>query len=126
MLFEHRREPLLSRTAFLRRVLRHGAASGSLVVVSLAVGTLGYHALARMSWIDSFLNASMLLGGMGPVGEIETDAGKLFASFYALHAGLVFLVAGGIVLAPSLHRILHKLHLEEADDEPPDVGAPPR
>ena len=123
MIYEHRSAPLLTRARYARRVLRHAAASAGLVGASLVGGTLGYHHFAGKAWIDAFLNASMLLGGMGPVGELDTDAGKLFASFYALYAGLVFVVAGGIVIAPTLHRILHALHFDQDDDRPP---APPR
>jgi hypothetical protein len=121
LIYEHRSEPLLSRAAYLWRVARHAAASLGLVVVSLAIGTVGYHVFAGFSWIDSFLNASMLLGGMGPVGEFDGDHGKVFASLYALYAGLVFLVAGSIVIAPALHRVLHRLHLEVSEEE--DRGA---
>jgi hypothetical protein len=124
MIYEHRSEPLLTRARYARRVLGHFAASAGLVGASLAGGTLGYHHFAGKSWIDAFLNASMLLGGMGPVGDLDTDAGKLFASFYALYAGLVFVVATGIVAAPTLHRILHALHLDAEDG--PRPPAPPR
>jgi hypothetical protein len=79
---------------------------------SLGIGILGYRVFAGFTWIDSLLNAAMLLGGMGPVGDIPTTAGKLFASFYALYAGLVLIAASGILLAPALHRVLHGLHLE--------------
>ena len=77
---------------------------------------LGYHALENLSWIDSFLNASMILGGMGPVNELKTEAGKLFAGLYALFSGIVFLVIAGIIFAPLVHRLLHRFHFE-ADDE---------
>jgi len=81
---------------------------------SLVVGTVGFHWLAQQEWIDAFLNSSMLLGGMGPVGDILTVPGKLFASVYALYAGIVFIATAGLLVAPLVHRVLHKLRLEEA------------
>lgn len=84
----------------------------ALVLVSWLVGTTGYRVFEGMSWIDAILNAAMILGGMGPVTPLQTTAGKLFASFYALFAGIVFLVSVAILLAPHLHRLLHRLHLE--------------
>src|SRR4051812_44859727 len=86
-LYEARHDPLLSRAAFLRRMARHAAVAYSLVFVSLAAGVLGYHLLENLPWIDALLNASMILGGMGPVDPLHTVAGKLFASFYALYSG---------------------------------------
>lgn len=82
---------------------------------ALAIGVLGYHFIAGFGWIDSLLNASMILGGMGPVGELSSDEAKLFASFYALFSGLVFISVMGIVLAPAAHRALHLFHLDEQD-----------
>jgi uncharacterized membrane protein len=116
-MYEHRSQPLLARPLYLRRLLRHGAAAGLVVCVSLAIGIAGYHFIEGLSWLDSLLNASMILGGMGPVGAIQTTGGKLFASFYALFAGLVFVVVIGILVAPAFHRFLHKLHLEEDDEK---------
>ncbi len=112
MIYEHKHEPLLGRTAFLARVARHGGVALMITLVSLLVGTLGYHGLAAQSWIDSFLNAAMLMGGMGPVGDIGPTAGKLFAAFFALYAGFVFIVVAGLLIAPLFHRILHRFHLE--------------
>jgi uncharacterized membrane protein len=83
-----------------------------LVIVSLAIGTAGFHLLARQGWLDAFLNASMLLGGMGPVGEFSSAAGKLFAAIYALYAGLVFLIVAGLLMAPVFHHVLHRFHME--------------
>ena len=117
-MFEHRSEPLLPRGAFFRRMAASAAAALGLVAFSLATGVLGYHLLEGQSWIDSLVNASMLLGGMGPVGELRTTGGKLFASFYALYCGLVLIVAVGIVFAPLFHRFLHRFHLEVEDGEP--------
>ncbi|MCX7015955.1 MAG: hypothetical protein NTW86_25935 [Candidatus Sumerlaeota bacterium] len=111
-MFEHRRDPLLPRAAFLLRVLRHVGAGLAVVAVSLGIGVVGYHRLENLSWIDSLLNASMILGGMGPVAELKSAAGKLFASLYALFSGIVFLVIVGVMLAPAYHRFLHRFHLE--------------
>lgn len=81
----------------------------------MIAGTLGFHYLASQMWLDAYLNAAMLLGGMGPVGNIEGSAGKIFAGLYALYAGIVFLGASALLLAPFLHRILHKFHLSERE-----------
>ena len=91
---------------------RHFTVVSLLVVGSLAIGMAGYMSLAGMSVVDAFLNASMLLGGMGPVGELPNDASKWFAGFYALYAGLVFIASAGIIVAPIAHRVLHSLHVE--------------
>ena len=115
-MFEHRRQPVINRGAFLRRVSRFAAAALLLVGVSWAIGILGYRFLEHLSWVDSILNAAMILGGMGPVNPLQTDAGKLFASFYALFSGIVFLVAVGILMAPLLHRVLHQFHVEPANE----------
>ena len=111
-MYEHRSEPLLPRALFLRRLFRHGLIGAAVIVFSLAIGVLGYHLFAGFSWLDSLLNASMILGGMGPVNPLATTAGKLFASFYALFAGIAFLATVGILIAPIAHRVLHRLHME--------------
>jgi hypothetical protein len=113
MTFEHRTAPLLPRGAFRRRLARHGGYAFSLLAASLLIGTIGFHFLAGQQLPDSFLNAAMLLGGMGPVGEIHYIPGKLFAAFFALYAGLVFLAVGAILLAPVVHRFMHTFHLDE-------------
>jgi hypothetical protein len=115
-MYEHRRQPLLSRPAFTRRLARHGQISLLLVLGSLAIGTLGFHLLSGQLWIDALLNSAMLLGGMGPVGDLGPTVGKLFASFYALYAGLVFLVVAGLLFVPVFHRVLHRFHLEADRD----------
>ena len=126
-MYEHRNEPLLPRGAFLRRLATHGGIAFIMIASSLGLGMLGYHFFEGLSWLDALVNASMLLGGMGPVNALHTDAGKLFASFYALYAGLIFLVIAGVLLAPVLHRILHHFHLEETDEgENPSVTAQDR
>jgi hypothetical protein len=112
-MYEHHAEPLLPWARFVSRLVRHGGIALAILVFSLIVGTLGFHWLALQEWIDAFLNASMLLGGMGPIGEIQRTVGKLFASLYALYAGIVFLGSAVLVLAPIIHRVQHKLHLGE-------------
>jgi Co/Zn/Cd efflux system component len=115
-MFEQKSEPLLSRGEFLGRVARSALTGALLVVGSLAIGMAGYHRFERLSWLDAFLNAAMLLGGMGPVAVPMTEGGKLFAGLYALYCGLMVIAVAGIVLAPVAHRILHRFHLEERDE----------
>lgn len=113
--FEHRRQPLASRRIFFRRMARYLALSFGIIAVSLAIGVCGYRFSEGWSWLDSLLNASMILGGMGPVDAVQTVPGKWFASFYALFAGMVLLVAVGVLIAPVMHRFLHAFHLEIDD-----------
>jgi len=117
--YEHRRQKLLSRPAFARRLARHGFWALLLVVGSVVLGTLGFHLTCEQSMIDAFVNACMLLGGMGPVGDPGKypDSGKVFAALYALYAGPVFLVVVAFVLAPVFHRMLHRFHLDTKDDD---------
>jgi hypothetical protein len=110
--YEHHTEPLLPAGQFVRRVLLHGVAAAGLMAVALGIGTAGYRWTEGMPWLDAFLNASMILGGMGPVDVLHTEAGKLFASLYALFSGVAFLAIAGILVAPLAHRLLHVLHLE--------------
>lgn len=112
-MYEHRSSPLLARALFWRRMIMHGGAAVAVIAVSLAGGTIGYHVLGSLVWVDAFENASMILGGMGPVDPIPSTAGKLFASFYALYSGVVFLFVAGLMVAPVFHRILHHFHLEK-------------
>ena len=109
-MYESHKQPPLPRARFVRRLLLHAAAAASLLLGSIALGMAGYVYFEHLSWRDAFLNATMLLGGMGPVDVPRTDGGKLFAGLYALYAGLVFLIAAGIMFAPVLHRLLHKFH----------------
>ncbi|MGH7743102.1 MAG: hypothetical protein ACRENS_13895 [Candidatus Eiseniibacteriota bacterium] len=111
---EHRSEPLLPRRKFVRRMTRSGVVGASIVLVSLVIGVIGYHVLGQLTWINALVNASMILGGMGPVDPITTVAGKWFESIYALYSGVALLTSVGIFLAPALHRLLHRLHLEQA------------
>lgn len=114
-MFEHRREPLLPRSLFFWRLVKFGAVSIGLALVSLLVGVVGYRHFEGMSWIDAFVNAAMILGGMGPVGELHTDAGKLFAGTYALYCGLIVIISMSILIAPVFHRFLHVFHLEAGE-----------
>jgi hypothetical protein len=100
---------------FARRVATYFSITALIVAVALLVGVLGYHSIAHLSWIDSFLNASMILTGMGPVDPMKDDAAKLFASGYALFSGVVFLSAVGVVMSPIIHRILHAFHIKDTD-----------
>jgi hypothetical protein len=88
------------------------------IAVSLAIGVFGYRFVAGLSWIDALMNAAMILGGMGPVNELSTDSGKIFASLYALYAGIAFLAIAGVLIAPFAHRLLHHLHFEDSDKNP--------
>lgn len=111
-MYERRRDRLLSHPEFMRRVARHAVWALVLVGGSLVVGTVGFHLLSRTPWIDAFLNSAMLLGGMGPIGDMGPTAGKLFAAFYALYSGLIFLIVAGLLFAPVFHRALHRFHLD--------------
>ena len=114
-MFEHRHEKLLPRNLFLKRLAKYALISLSLALASLVIGMGGYHFFEGFSWVDSFLNAAMLMGGMGPVGTLHTDAGKVFAGIYALYCGSIELVAIGIFAAPIVHRFLHHFHLESSN-----------
>ncbi len=113
---------LLPWPMFLRRALAHAAVAFGGVAFAVFIGTCGYHVLAHLPWVDAFLNASMILSGMGPVDKLDTDAAKIFASLYALFSGLVFIALMGVVLAPWAHRILHGMHMAE-EDEPTSPSA---
>lgn len=116
-IFEHRRDPLIPRRAFLYRQVQFAGLALGIVGISLGMGMLGYREFERMAWIDAFLNAAMIMGGMGPVGELHTSGGKLFAGCYALYCGLILLVSASIFIAPLFHRLLHRFHIE--------AGGPP-
>jgi len=115
VLYERRTDPLLPARLFYLRLLRHIALALVLLAASLFIGMLGYEHFEGLDWHDAFENACMLLGGMGPVTNPASNAGKLFAGWYALYAGLVFLVIATTVLAPVLHRLLHMFHADEHD-----------
>jgi hypothetical protein len=107
-----RHKPLPPRPVFARRLLKGSLIGAVILTTSLGAGMCGYHFLIGLSWIDALLNASMILTGMGPVAQVTTDAGKIFASVYALFSGVVFLAASGVAFAPVVHRFLHRFHLE--------------
>jgi hypothetical protein len=111
-MFEHRSEPLATPSEFRRRMLQYSMITAAMILFSLMIGMLGYHYFESLSWIDSLLNASMILGGMGPVDTLRTSPGKIFASFYALYSGIVLLASVGVLAAPLFHRVLHRFHLE--------------
>ena len=112
-MYEPHHAPLLSRAQFLARYVRHLGVGMGMILVSLWIGMAGYEHYEALPWRDAFLNAAMLLGGMGPVGEIHSTAGKIFAGLFALYAGLVFIAAFALLTAPALHRLLHKHNVEE-------------
>ncbi len=115
-MYEHFRQPLASRKVFARRLARNAGIAAGIILISLGIGVLGYHFLEGLSWVDSLLNASMILGGMGPVDTLHTAAGKIFASFYALYSGVVLLAAIGVLAAPIVHRFMHHFHLQVDQD----------
>ena len=115
MMYEPHHMPLAPRALFLARLAEHSAIVLALIGGSLFLGMWGYWYFESLTWLDAFLNAAMILGGMGPVAQLQTPGGKLFAGVYALYSGLLVLVAAGILLAPLLHRFVHRFHLEEED-----------
>lgn len=112
-MYEHHHAPLVPRRVFLVRLAKHSLVAGGLVLGTLWLGMAGYHWLEGLSWLDAYLNAAMILGGMGPVAPIHSAAGKFFAGSYALFAGIVFLAGLSLVLAPVLHRAMHRFHLDD-------------
>lgn len=114
-MYERRGTPLVARGIFLKRLAAHFGVAALLVAGSLACGMAGYWYFEKLPWLDAFLNAAMLLGGMGPVTIPTTPTGKLFAGLYALYSGMIFLVVVAIIMAPVVHRFLHRFHL--ADDD---------
>ena len=112
-MYEHRKQPLATKATFYQRVIKHIIIALIVMMICLAIGVLGYHFTANIRWLDAVHNASMILSGMGPVVEIETVSGKWFSSGYALFSGVVFITNVGVILAPAVHRIFHRLHLEE-------------
>jgi hypothetical protein len=113
MKLERRHEPLLPRKQFLVRAWRYAAGAAGVVALSLGIGVAGYHQFGHLGWVDSILNASFILTGMGPVDPLRTTAGKLFASAYAIFSGIAFLSTIGLLMTPLAHRFLHRFHLEE-------------
>ncbi len=116
-MFEHRKDQLLSRSAFIARIMWSAGIALGLVTASLAIGAFGYHETVGLTWIDAILNAAMILTGMGPVNQINTTSGKLFATLYALYSGVAFLTMAAVLFAPLVHRFFHKFHLEVEDED---------
>lgn len=125
-MYERKTEPLLPFRAFMGRLATSAALGLAIVAVSLLAGMLGYHLIVKLGWIDAFLNASMLLGGMGPIDPPKTVAGKLFSGLYALYCGFAVLGIAGVVFAPVFHRFLHRFHLEGESRAKKAVKKPPR
>jgi len=107
----------------MRRMAVQGGYATILIAASVLLGMIGYHWIAGFGWVDSFLNACMLLGGMGPIGELRGSGAKIFAGIFALYAGLVFLIAAGLLLAPVFHRVIHRFHWDAAKREAPGGDA---
>ncbi len=116
-MYEHKSKPLLPRRKFYHRMARSVGIVAGIIAFSLFMGSAGYHYLDDLPWVDALLNASMILAGMGPVDPVKSTAAKLFATFYALYSGIAFLTMMAILLAPLLHRFLHRFHLEISEDE---------
>lgn len=112
-MFEHRKQALLPRREFIRRLGWSVTAGIVLIVCSLSVGMIGYHVLGGLTWIDAFLDSAMILSGMGPLSPLHSDAAKLFAGCYAIYCGIALIATTGVMLAPVIHRALHKFHLED-------------
>jgi hypothetical protein len=119
-MLERHKKPLISRKEFIFRQLRYLSFSFIILLFSIGIGTAGYHILGKLSWIDSFLNASMILTGMGPVDHLDTTEGKLFAAFYALFSGVAFLTFVAVLFTPIYHRFLHRFHLSIEDSDKGD------
>lgn len=114
-MYESRHQPLTSMTTFVARLLRHLGGAIVVIAFSLVIGMTGYMTLEKLRWIDALLNSAMLLGGMGPVDLPKSDAGKIFASVYALYAGLVFVATTALIFTPIIHRVVHHLHMSDEE-----------
>lgn len=112
-MYEKRHHKLAPSKTYYNRLFKSFLIASFFIFCSLLMGVIGYHFWGKLNWIDSFLNASMILGGMGPVDPLATNEGKIFASFYALYSGVSFLTAFSILIAPALHRLLHKFHIDD-------------
>lgn len=112
-MYEHKSKPLATPRVYYLRLLRNLLIGSAILLLCLGIGIVGYHYTAKIPWLDSLHNASMILSGMGPVATIETVSGKWFSSFYALFSGVVFITNISFILAPAAHRFFHKLHIEE-------------
>ena len=115
-MYEHRKQPLATKATFYQRILKNIVIALIIMAVCLVIGIAGYHYWGEASWIDSLHNASMILGGMGPVVEMKSDAAKIFSSAYALFSGVIFITNVGVILAPALHRLFHRLHVDDKQE----------
>ncbi|MBK9106898.1 MAG: hypothetical protein IPM92_00585 [Saprospiraceae bacterium] len=116
MKFEQRQQEVAAFSNFLTRLGMYSLFAFVLIVISLLMGTVGYHHFGQLNWVDSFYMTSMILTGMGPIAEMNSDASKYFSSFYALYSGIAFLSITAVFLAPIIHRILHILHVEKTEE----------
>jgi hypothetical protein len=112
-MFEHKSEPVLPKSKYVRRQWQYALIAVGMILASWGIGTAGYMSFEGMGLVDGLTNAAMILGGMGPMGELHTTGGKLFAAFYALFSGIGFIGAAGVLFAPAYHRFLHNFHIEE-------------
>jgi hypothetical protein len=117
MKLEHRSQKVVPMSHFLIRLGRYGIFALALIAISLIIGSVGYHLVGHLNWIDSFHMACMILTGMGPVADMTSDNAKLFSSFYALYSGVAFLSITAVIFAPIIHRLLHILHVQDDNDE---------
>jgi hypothetical protein len=115
--FESRTDKLAPFSIYVQRIIASLALAVVLILIALSVGLFGYHFIAGFNSVDSLLEASMILGGMGPVRELPNDASKIFASIYALFSGVIFIALMGIILSPIAHRVMHKFHIDEKDEK---------
>lgn len=117
-MFERRNQRLASRKVFLAR-LAYSIVFGLIIIAfALVIGMIGYHIFEKMSWVDAFVNAAMILSGMGPLTPLVSNGGKIFAGFYALFSGLAFILIVGIIFSPAVHRLFHKFHIEIDENSP--------
>ena len=115
LMYERRQDQLAPSSVFIKRIIASLVVALGIIAVALLIGIAGYHYIAGFNWIDSLLEASMILGGMGPIKELPDDAAKIFASIYALFSGLILIGVMGIILSPVIHRVMHKFHVDEKD-----------
>ena len=113
-IYEHKSQPLASSQTYYQRIFRNLVIASVVLLLCLCIGVFGYHYLAGATWIDAMHNAAMILSGMGPVISIESNSGKIFSIIYALFSGVIFITTIGFILAPGIHRIFHRLHMEES------------
>ena len=115
-MYEHRSAPVIPWPAFVRRMLRHSGYVMAVAAASIVLGMLGFHLIAMQGWVDAFLNAAMLLGGMGPVKTDLSQPGKIFAGLYALYSGLVVIALAGLLLGPGVHHLMHHVHWDDTGE----------